>query len=307
MPEPTPTATAAFGDATEWAEPLDNVLYDEYLGTGEGVRQLSIVFDEEYAMEDYELLPIVEDDTLLVCAKPDEDGLTASRSLILSALQIERLRQDSLLEKLVFRNGDMLVTADMPELCTGRVAGLIQMGLSRNLTEIEPEALEELTGAEPPEAELTAAELAQARIEVCVVPVTLESGREGYSVQVFLRMRDERLDVSAMIESLAVNLAVTALAEEEGFEQLARRYSVAAATPEEAVLKSELRILPEERPEESERFDVTIPEDVSDPIVLYSESTALRPYETIVMTAPYAGPGIYMLVENELPGEAERP
>jgi len=281
-------------------EPLDNVLYDEYLGTGEGMGQLSIVFDGEYGMEDYELLPIPEDGAqmeegvLLVCAKPDEEGLTARRSLILSALQIKRLYLDHSLEDLIFRNGDMLVTAAMSELCTGRMAKLIQMGLRQSLAEIN---LESLSWEELPEAELTAAELARARIEVCVSPVTLEDGRKGYGVRVFLRMRDELLDVSALIDSLAVNLNVTALVEENGPDWVARRVSVVAALPEETALTSRLRILPEEQGGASERFDVKVTDDMLNLIVLYSERVELRPYETIVLTAPYADPGPYMLTK----------
>ena len=300
--EPAPTVVPV--------EPLDNVLYDEYLGTGEGMGQLSIVFDGEYRMEDYDLLPIPEDGArmeegvLLVCAEPDEEGLIARRSLILSALQIERLHLDRSLEGLVFQNGDMLVTADMPELCTGRVAKLIQLGLGQNLEEID---LESVPWEELPEAELTAAELEQAHVEVCISPVALEDGREGYSVQVFLRMRDELLDVSALIDSLAVNLNVTALVEENGPDWVARRVSVVAALPEETALTSRLRILPEEQGGASERFDVKVTDDMLNPIVLYSERAELRPYETIVLTAPYVGPGVYMLEESESTPEASDP
>jgi len=78
------------------------------------------------------------------------------------------------------------------------------------------------------------------------------------------------------------------------------------ASPEETVLESRLRILPEEQPGASERFDVTISDDERYPIVLYSKRTALRPYQTLVLTAPYAGFGIYMLEESEPAPEAER-
>lgn len=81
----------------------------------------------------------------------------------------------------------------------------------------------------------------------------------------------------ALIESLEVNLDVTPLAEEEGLDLIVQMYSIVAGAPEETVLESKLRILPEEQPGTLERFDVTISDDAPCPIVLCSESTALRP------------------------------
>ena len=55
-PEPTitiaPTQTAQLSTETDFAlsetERIGNVLYDEYLGTGEGLSELDIAYDGEY-------------------------------------------------------------------------------------------------------------------------------------------------------------------------------------------------------------------------------------------------------------------
>lgn len=292
---PTPTVTAK--PAAVPVESLDNVLYDGYLGTGEGLGQLSIVFDEEYTPKDYELLPVVKGNELLICAKPDEAGQTVRRSLILSARQLQRLHEDCELGALLFRNGSMTVLADMAELYSGRMAKLMALGYEQGWENIP---LDEIDWEALPEAELTAAQLSEARIEVCIIPELTEDEREGYSVQVFLRRDDALLEVTELVESLMVCLDTDELLTEENREQFTERYAVKLANGErELLLESVLRLLPdelsEEHPDESERFDVTILAGAPYPAVLYDASTQLRYYRLEKLTAAYAGSGLYLI------------
>lgn len=302
---PTPTAeptaiatpTATVKPTVVPVEGLDNMLYDDYLGTGEGLGQLSIVFDAEYAPEDYELLPVVRGNELLICAKPDEADQTVRRSLILSASQLQRLYEDCELETLLFRNGSLTVLADMAELYTGRMAKLMALGYEQGWESISPDKIDWET---LPEAELTAAQRSGVRLEVCVIPELTEDEREGYSVQVFLRRGDELLEVTTLVESLTVCLDVDGLLTDENREHFTELYAVGLVDGEnETLLESALRLLPdalsEEHPDESERFDVTILANAPYPVVLYDASAALRYYRLEKLAAGYAGSGLYLI------------
>ncbi len=56
------------------------MLYDRYLGTGVGLSEQGIVYDETYELDEYELLAVLydedqaEENELLVIAQPGEGG-----------------------------------------------------------------------------------------------------------------------------------------------------------------------------------------------------------------------------------------
>jgi len=292
-PTPSPEATAA--PTFPPVPPEDNVLYDKYLGTGEGLGQLFIVFDGNYAPQDNLVLPIVTESELLICAEPDEQGQIARRSLILSAAQLQRLLVEDELSTLMFRNGDVTATMDMEEVCTGSMAKVIALALQSGLSTID---LTNLSLDELPEVELTHAQLAQVQLEVCIIPETLPDGRQGYTIQAFLRMKDELLDISDLMTSLTVCLHVDDLLTDANRDTFAEQYTLARiADTGEELLESELRQLPEDpteqQPDESEQFDVTILSDAPYPLVVYNEDEKLEPYRVYVLAAAYAGDGIY--------------
>lgn len=299
-PSPTATATATAKPTVVPVECLGNTLYDDYLGTGEGLGQLSIVFDAEYVPKDYELLPVVKCDELLICAKPDEAGQTVRRSLILSTRQLQRLHEDCELGTLLFRNGSLTVLTNMVELYTGRMAKLMALGYEQSWESI---SLDKIDWEALPEVELTAAQLSEARIEVCVIPELTDDEREGYSVQVFLRRGDELLEVTTLVESLTVCLNVDGLLTEENREHFSELYAVGLVDgANETLLESTLRFLPDELSEEyldwSERFDVTILAGAPCPVVLYDANIALRYYRLEKLTAAHAGSGWYLIYQR---------
>ncbi|MDO5378907.1 MAG: hypothetical protein Q4G52_11290, partial [Clostridia bacterium] len=299
-PTGSQTATATPAATADPDDEAENVLYDDYLGTGMGPGQLSIVFDAEYAPKDYELHPVVMGDELFIRAKADEEGQFVRRSLILTARQIQRLHEESELTLLLFQNGGALALAQMDELYTGRMAKLIALGLEEGLSGV---SLDGMDWDALPEPALTASQLSRARVEVLVIPQQLEDGREGFTIQVFLRLGEETLEVTELTESLTVCLNAETLITPENRETFAEHYAVALVNEAgESLLPSELRLLPDEVsepfPDRSERFDVTILPGTAYPAVLYEPSAALRLYRVEALCAPYAGEGVYTIGER---------
>lgn len=302
VPEPTVTGEPTPADTVRIPEisATGNVLYDNFIGTGSGLGQLSIVFDGEYQPQDYELLNVKPDgetqkNTVLVRAYPDENGDVAHRSLILSAAQLVRLAQKQQTGQLIFENGEAAVAVDLNDLLGGNVQkliGLVVKGgeaisaetLNRNWSEVET-------------VSLTEAELASVRVEIRIIPVELADGNMAYDVSVWLCRDDQELEISSMLPSLRVCLnvddetagqyAVGYQAENtEGFLPLD---STSAWIPEE---------MPENQPDVAEKFIVTMPEEEDEiPVVAYDADAPLSQERHSAVTATYTGRGFYQLLK----------
>ncbi len=292
-------------------EPVDDILHDDYLGTGDGLGQLHIVFDSDYEPEDYELLDVFIDDELqgnsvLVCAFPDEEGNVARRSLILSVDQMVKLTQKQETEHVIFENGSAIVEMDMVDLLGGDMQKLMALILSGE-EEITTETVERDWSLVEPVV-IPAAQLAKIDVETRTVPVELEDGTICYEVSVWLRWDDHELEVSDMIPSLTVAIAVDDLVTEENFDIFTTLYTIAyqapgaeehpEVVPEIVQLPSTLLLMPDELPEHqddtAEHFLVTIPDEEGElPVTAYDANAHLVPYRHYVLAVDYAGEGIY--------------
>lgn len=151
------------------------MLYDDYLGTGSGLKELGILYDEDYELDEYELLAVLNNkdwadgNMLLVIAQPEDNGSYAQHSLMLSGLQLARLWQEKQIQWIEMRNGEAGVLLRIDELLSGNVAKYVDWAL-RDPEAAKPEAVENL-----PEVELTAVQLEHVRFEVRIEP-----GEEGH-------------------------------------------------------------------------------------------------------------------------------
>lgn len=294
-------------------DPTDNILHDDYIGTGAGLGQLHIVFDSEYEPEDYELLDVFIDDELqgnsvLVCAFPDEEGKVAQRSLILSADQLVKLTQNQETEHVIFENGSTIVEMDMVDLLGGDMQKLMALILSGE-EEITPETLERDWNLVEPVV-IPAIQLRKIDVETRIVPVEQEDGMICYEVSVWLRWDDKELEVSDMIPSLTVALAVDDLVTEENFETFTTLCTIAYQAhdkdetddeiPDVTLLPSVLLLMPDELPEHQDdtakHFIVTVPDEEGEhPVTAYDANAHLVPYRHYVLAADYAGEGVYWI------------
>ena len=205
---PSPKATLYF-DLPQ-VEPLGNVLYDDYLGTGGGLDELGIVRNATGQLAEYELLSVLQAEdrtslnTLLVIAQPDADGAYGQRSLELSGLQLAQLWQRNQISWLELRNGEADMWLSIEELLSGDAAKLIDWALT-DPAAASPEALDEL-----PDATLTVEQLQQVRIEMRIEPG--EQG--GYRFDVYLWAADRRLSLAELLPSLKVGLNAGAQGDE---------------------------------------------------------------------------------------------
>ena len=268
---------------------------------------LTIVFNADYQPESYELLnTIVEDEaignTVLVCAFPNEDGDVEQRSLILSAAQLAKLAEKQEVEHIIFENGDAIAEMNMVDLLEGSPAKLMRMILSGE--EITPEILNQ-DWSVVEDTTLSADELAKFDVETRIVPVELEDGSISYEVSVHLRWENQELDVSNLIPSLTVCIAVDKLVNEENFDTFTTLCTMMYQAPEaeEAMLlPSVLLLMPDELPEHQDdvahHFIVTIPEKADEQhIITYNPKAQLVPYRHYVLAADYEGEGIYSVCE----------
>ena len=268
---------------------------------------LTIVFNADYQPESYELLNIIVEDeaignTVLVCAFPNKDGDVEQRSLILSAAQLAKLAEKQEVEHIIFENGDAIAEMNMVDLLEGSLAKLMQLILSGE--EITPEILNQDWSAVE-EATLSAAELAKFDVETRIVPAELEDGSIAYEVSVHLRWNDQELDVSNLIPSLTVCIAVDKLVNEENFDTFTALYTMMYQAPEAAeamLLPSVLLLMPDVLPEHQDdvahHFIITIPEKADEQhIITYNPKAQLVPYRHYVLAADYVGEGIYKVCE----------
>lgn len=309
-PSPAPTTDEADGETDEsdtllsfdlpYVTSKDNVLYDRYLGTGGGLSELGIVYDETYELDEYELLAVLyEEDqaaknTLLVIAQPDEDGAYAQRSLILSGLQLARLWQEKKIEWIELRSGDASALVRIEELLSGDAAKFIDWALAN------PEAARPEEAWELPDAELTAGQLGNIRIEVRIAPD--EQG--GYRFGVYAWYAG----VQQAIGELTPSFQVCISAGEQGGEEERAAYVAAhalSATDETGAtehLQSALIETPvreaEDRTDLAEYFSVSM-EDGLNPIVLYDPVMPLDRYRRWSLCAYWTGDAAYRLEDLE--------
>ena len=310
-PTPTPTASAATHTAsptptpsrTEDGEtdesdtstafdlpyviPKGNVLYDRYLGTGVGLSELGIVYDEAYELDEYELLAVLyeedraQENTLLVVAQPDEDGTYAQRSLVLSGLQLARLWQEKKIEWIELRSGDASALVRIEELLSGDAAKLIAWAL-RDPQGAQPDIAKNL-----PAVKLTVAELRNIRIEVRVTPAEAE----GYQIGVYAWYDGRQIAISELAPSLTIGLNAGEQgdeAERAGYvatHRLSATDAAGAATSLTGVLQSE-------------RFNASL-EAETNVVVLYDPEKSLDSYQRWALCADWAGDATYRLVTLE--------
>ena len=324
-PTPTPTASAATHTAsptptpsrTEDGEtdesdtstafdlpyviPKGNVLYDRYLGTGVGLSELGIVYDEAYELDEYELLAVLyeedqaEVNTLLVVAQPDEDGTYAQRSLVLSGLQLARLWQEKKIEWIELRSGDASALVRIEELLSGDSAKLIAWALR------DPQAAQPDIAKNLPAVKLTVAELRNIRIEVRVTPAEAE----GYQIGVYAWYDGRQIAISELAPSLTIGLN----AGEQGDEAAragyvaTHRLSATDATGAATSLTGVLQKLPPDETAanggQSERFNASL-EAETNVVVLYDPEKSLDSYQRWALCADWAGEATYRLVTLEL-------
>lgn len=290
---------------------------DMLMVTEENPYNLYIVFDEEYLPEDYEMLEVFIEDVLqgnsmLISAHPNENGITEQRSLILYASQLANMAEKQEIERLIFENGKAIAELDLADLLEGNVRKL--MAAIVNDETITPEILK-LNWDEVKLSDLKDENLNAFRIEVRIIPVETENELTAYEISVWLHWEDQMLNISEMIPSLNVSLTVDDFVTEENFDGFTSLYSISyrAADEEEAdndlddftVLNSRLLLIPDKLPEHQDDIvryfcvRVSDDEDVKHSIV-YDANVLLVPYRHYVLTAEYAGEGIYTIQSIQL-------
>lgn len=306
-PTASPTATPAASPAPvphfdlPYVQSQNNVLYDEYLGTGSGLAELGIVYGGTYSLDKYELLAVLqgedqaaeraEENLLLVIAQPEEDGTYGQRSLMLSGLQLARLWQEKNFEWLELRDGEAGVLLRMEELLSGSVAKYVDCALA------DPEAAEPEAAENLPEVELTASQLERIQFEVRIVP-----GEEGaYCFGVYAWLAGEQLPIAELTPSLKVSLNAGEQGDEAARSAYAETHALSATDETGAVqsLESTLIQTPvrqmDEQNQSGEYFNVKIdPEENA--IVLYDSQKPLEAYRRWSLCADWAGDAEYRLV-----------
>lgn len=278
----------------------ENLLYDDFIGTGSGFGQLSIVYDGEYQPQDYELLnikPLGEEqkNAVLVRAFPDENGETVCRSLMLSVVQLVKLAQKQQTEKLIFENGEAAVMVDLADILGGNVRELIGLIVKSN-EEVSAEMLDHDWSSVQNE-ELTAEELAFVKVEIRMIPVEQADGNIAYDISVWLHWDDREWEISSMLPSMCVCLYVD--------DENSGQYAVglqAENTKDFLHLDSIFVFIPEmmseNQPDEAEKFIVTIQEkNEGIPVIVYDASTLLSRERHSAVTAGYIGKGFYQLLK----------
>ena len=271
-----------------------------YLGTGDGLSELGVVYDETYGLDEYELLAALYDEDraegnmLLVVAQPDEDGAYAQRSLMLSGLQLARLWQEKDIQWIELRNGEAGALIRIEELLSGDAAKFIDWALA------DPDAAQPEEAWELPDAELTAGQLGNIRIEVRIAPD--EQG--GYRFGVYAWYAG----VQQAIGELTPSFQVCISAGEQGGEEERAAYVAAhalSATDETGAtehLQSALIETPvreaEDRTDLAEYFSVSM-EDGLNPIVLYDPVMPLDRYRRWSLCAYWTGDAAYRLEDLE--------
>ena len=250
----------------------------------------SLVFDAEYNPVDYAQIPVLvsseeEENILLICSSQEEDGEPVQRNLILNAAQLielQRAMPEAEISKLIFENGSAAASMDIAELTGGNVAKLMARILSGE--EITDEILQGDWSAME-DVTLRDAELERFNLEVCIAPVALEDGAQGFEITVWLHCDELKLDVSGLMDTLCVVLDVNQLVSEENADAFDALYAIARDTGEESeLLESSLLLVPTVH---------------ATPMASEGDDAAPVLAGRYAMTAPCAGEGVYRLVTIE--------
>ncbi len=253
-------------------------LYDSLLGTGGGMGQLDIVYDNAWLPEDYRLLPIRQGNTLFIEALLSRGEKTAQRSLVLRADQIRRLAGEEEMPLLHFRSGEITATLDLNELTAGAMAWLLRESSRQGLDAIRPEDMP-ADDAELAQIELTWRELDHTRIELRITPDELV--QDAWRMQVFLRADDAELDVTAYVPSLRADVAAP---------------PVKKQVREERLLAGTLYWLPaEQEPDRCDCYTVTYPKNSEDAKVSRVLNRRIRPERLLMQEALPGEDGLYRL------------
>ena len=301
-PTAAPTATVSPTEAPAfdlpYVEPQGNALYDSYLGTGGGLSELGIVYDETYGLDEYELLAVLygedqaEENVLLVVAQPDENGTYAQRSLVLSGLQLARLWQEKKIEWIQLRSGEASALLRIEELLSGDAAKFIAWALE------DPDAAQLQALQNRPEVELKAEQLDGVRIEVRIAP----DGDDGYRLGVYGWYADVQQEITALVPSFTVCLTAGEQGDETDRAEYAATHAVSATNEFGAVefLKSALMETPPHETEDTNRqgeyFDVRIDAE-ENVVVLYDPEKPVHDYRCWSLCALWIGEAEYRLME----------
>lgn len=296
-------------------------LRDNYLGVGDDPDQVLIVRDVLDEPMDYELLPVYnarengEDmgNTLIVVAQPDEDGEILTRTLSLSLDQVKRLYEEGGFDTLLFRNGDGEGYLRTAELLTGDAAKLTMLMLVTQAEEIE---LDSLNFDALVETQLADEQLAQVSLEIRVDPVILSDELNAWETTAWLCRDELRVDISALLPGFTIGMNVNGLFEEGEDDAFRATHALALVNLDAQMeggaapvvqLSSALELIPRQmdadEADSCEHFDVHMPTQ-QDPELLvdYTAETDIEPYRNYVMTAPYPGEGVYLVVSVERNG-----
>ena len=314
--EPTPTVEATqqpekptIADTVVLPEetPSGNTLYDVYLGTGDGLEQLSIVYDENYQPDGYEMLStIVEDEAhrnnIVVCAMPDESGEVRQRSMIVSVDQLVKIVQKHDTEHIVFENGDGFAVLQSDDVLGGdlpKVMALIRQGATAELLREGIYSLDEL-----PMVTLSADDLAAIDVEVRVAPVVLEDSATAYAYSVWLRWDGGELDATGYLTDFTVCLNVDDRITAESVADFEQRHGI--VHQDETGMwhwhEGSLLLIPDglskQQMQSAERFVVDGNEQ-SAPVTMHDVNVQLAPYQHYALQTVYDGAGCYMLAEKK--------
>ena len=223
--------------------PISDEALQEYLND-----MVSLVFDAAHNPVDYEQIPVLvsgeaEERTLLICASQGEDGEPAQRSLILNAAQLVELQQampEAEIDELIFENSNVSARMSIAELTGGNVAKLMALVLSGE--EITDEILQS-DWSTIEEAALNIAAYERFNLEVCIAPVALEDGAQGFEISVWLHCGALNLNVSGLMNTLCVMLDVSSLVTEENADTFDDLYAIARKNGEEIELLDSALVL----------------------------------------------------------------
>lgn len=303
--EPTPTPTAeptatptAEPTATPTAEPTATPTAKPVARpTATPLPYPYLVFDKVYAHEDYDLLNIKPQEDAVnvmpIYAFPDENGQTVRRSLIMTGKQLMRIAQERKTNILGFVNGGATATLNMTDLTGGNLYKVMALILSGKET-ITQEVVQRNWDDEA-EASLTMEQLDKIRVEVRMVPTPMENGATAYEISVWLRWDNQELDVTSILPSLKVSLQVEEPVEGEEPPTMAFQTTL---TEEGLTLQSTLEQFPPEVPQLGDtagQFALRVGRNGSETTASYTPGVSLAQYRQYVLTAPYAGPGYYLV------------
>lgn len=278
---------------------MDNALYDEYLGTGDGMNQLDIVQNAQGETQDYELLPVVYDEgeqdnnLLLVNAQMGEDGQYKELNLTMSAMQLARLWQDKSLNQLELRSGDASATLRIDELLSGDVASFINEALS-NPDTADPNDVQNL-----PEAGLTSDQLSRVKLEICIAPVDGADESQGYTLSAYAKYGGHSWTITSLVPSLNVCMNAGEFADEEERSRFAQSHALTAtdAHGKTRFLDGWLVETPVRSTGSAEHFDIKYEDGQAK--VQYDANAKIDPYCRYVLCAKWDGDAVYRMVQTD--------